>query len=172
MVMKAEPMLKAVSAALRNSKSKTKIILLSAKGKQFNQKTAFNWAKKYKNMVLISGRYEGIDERVRLATKGEEISVGPYVLTDGDVGSMVIISAVSRLLPGVIKFESVAEESFWGGLLKNESKDTSLRLEYPHYTRPEILNYKSKKYTVPKVLLSGNHKKIRDWREKHKKLTN
>ena len=159
MVIRAEPVLRAVSALkIKNKKSKFKIIILSAKGKQFNQKLAQKWAE-LDQLILISGRYEGIDERVRVALKAEEISIGPYVLTDGDVAAMAIISAIVRLIPGVIKFESLKEESY----LKKE-------LEYPHYTRPEILTYKGKKYRVPKVLLSGHHKKIEEWRKKHRKV--
>jgi tRNA (guanine37-N1)-methyltransferase len=164
MVQMAEPVLKAVDK-IKNQKSKikmtnqkSKIILLSAKGKQFNQNLAQKWAK-LDQLILISGRYEGIDERVKIALKAEEISVGPYVLTDGDVAAMTIISAVTRLIPGAIKFESLKEESHF----KKE-------LEYPHYTRPEVLTYKGKKYRVPKILLSGHHKKIAEWRKKHRRV--
>ena len=97
----------------------------------------------------------------------EEVSIGPFVLTDGDVAAMAIISAVARLVPGVIKLESLTEESHWNLLLKKEAAaaaDTS-GLEYPHYTRPEVLEYKGKKYRVPKVLLSGNHELIQKWRK-------
>lgn len=182
MVLMVEPIVKAVEAALGRSKkqevrskgksktSKTKIVILSAKGKQFNQKMAYDWAKKYDRIVLVSGRYEGIDERVKTILKAEEISIGPYVLTDGDVAAMVVVSSVARLIPGVIKLESLAEESHWNLLLKKEGGVTSYKLlvtsqlEYPHYTRPEVFAYKGKKYRVPKVLLSGNHRKIGEWR--------
>jgi tRNA (guanine37-N1)-methyltransferase len=186
MVLQAEPILKAVEMVLKtkNQKSKTKtkvkIILLSAKGKQFTQKMAYDWAKKYDQLVLISGRYEGIDERVKtilsakggsaLGGKSDEISIGPYVLTDGDAAAMVIVSAVARLIPGVIAFESLKEESFFSMLLKAESRKLkAAQAEYPHYTRPEILEWKGKKYRVPKVLLSGDHKKIEDWRNLQRK---
>ncbi|MBI2096821.1 MAG: tRNA (guanosine(37)-N1)-methyltransferase TrmD, partial [Candidatus Sungbacteria bacterium] len=167
MVMTAEPILKAVSVLrkVKSQKSKVKIIVLSAKGRQFNQKMAYDWAKKYSQLILISGRYEGIDERVRLALKAEEISIGPYVLTDGEVASMVVISAVARLIPGVIRLESLKEESHWNLLVRAEVAGKGL--EYPHYTRPEALTYKGKKYRVPPILLSGNHKKIADWRKKN-----
>ena len=172
MVMMAEPILKAVSALrkFKIKKSKCKIIVLSAKGKQFNQKLAYDWSKKHDQLILISGRYEGIDERVKLALKAEEVSIGPYVLTDGEVASMVVISAVSRLIPGVIRLESLAEESHWNLFLKKE-KDASrgTGLEYPHYTRPEMLVYKGKKLRVPGVLISGDHKKISAWRRSHRK---
>lgn len=172
MVLQAEPILKAVEQALKKTNpKKTKIILFSAKGKTFNQKIAYDWAKKYEEIVFITGRYEGIDERVKQALKAEEISIGPYVLTDGDVAAMVVSSAVGRLLPGVIKLESLQEESHWDLLLKKEKegKVGENGLEYPHYTRPEVLEYKGKKYRVPKVLLSGNHKKIEQWRNKKRK---
>jgi len=167
MVLQAEPILKAFSKIEKKIKNKKKkVVIFSAKGKQFNQKVAYDWAKKYEEIIFITGRYEGIDERVRLALKAEEISIGPYVLTDGDVAAMVVSSAVSRLIPGVIRLESLKEESHWNLLLKKE-KDKKIGedgLEYPHYTRPEVLKYKGKNYKVPKVLLSGNHKKIEEWR--------
>src|SRR3989344_1537141 len=97
---------------------KNKIVIFSAKGKFFNQKMAYDWARKYEEIVFITGRYEGIDERVKLALKAEEISIGPYVLTDGDVAAMVVSSAVARLVPGVIRLESLKEESYWRLLLK------------------------------------------------------
>ncbi|MBI3627916.1 MAG: tRNA (guanosine(37)-N1)-methyltransferase TrmD [Candidatus Sungbacteria bacterium] len=171
MVLMAEPIIRVIEHVRSKDKPaevRTKIIVLSAKGKPFNQKMAHGWAKKYQRLVLISGRYEGIDERVLKILHAEEISIGPYVLTDGDAAAMVIISAIARLVPGVIRLDSLKEESHWNLLLKKE-KAASLKqgLEYPHYTRPEVLEYKGKKYAVPKILLSGNHKKIADWREKH-----
>lgn len=179
MVLMAEPILKAVERVRGKGKGyrgKEKIIVLSAKGKQFSQKMAYDWAKSYDRLILISGRYEGIDERVRQILKAEEVSIGPYVLTDGDVAAMTIISAVSRLIPGVIRLESLQEESHWGRLLKQEARSNipgqagggMKGLEYPHYTRPEVLRWKGKKYRVPKVLLSGNHAGIRRWRERQR----
>lgn len=166
MVLLAEPILKAVDSIKK--KKNSKVVVLSAKGKQFNQKIAYEWAKKQKQIIFISGRYEGIDERVKTILKAEEISVGPYVLTDGEVAVMAIISAVARLIPGVIRLESLQEESHWNLLIKKEKDAIGKEgLEYPHYTRPEILKYKNKKYSVPKVLLSGNHKFIEAWRKKH-----
>jgi tRNA (guanine37-N1)-methyltransferase len=167
MVMMAEPILKALENVVKSGKrkvksnEKTKVIIFSAKGKQFNQKMAVDWAKKYDRIIFINGRYEGIDERVKTITKAEEISIGPYVMTDGDVASMVVVSAVARLLPGVISSESLAEESH----SINYKLQTKNLTEYPHYTRPEILEYQGKKYRVPKVLLSGDHKKIAEWRK-------
>ena len=190
MVMMAEPILRAFGALklkTQNSKlknasqkskvPKTKVVILSAKGKQFTQKMAYDWSKKYDQLVLISGRYEGIDERVKIILKADEVSIGPYVTTDGDVAAMVLISSVARLLPGVIRLESLAEESHWHKLLNKEiqSKPTTYQLqpttslEYPHYTRPEVIVWQGKRYRVPKVLLSGDHRKIATWRTKQRK---
>lgn len=171
MVLQAEPILKAVDKATKKITKKPKIVLFSAKGEVFNQKMAYDWAKKHKDIIFITGRYEGIDERVRTALKAEEVSIGPYVLTDGDIAAMTVISSVGRLIPGVIKLDSLKEESYWDLLLKKE-KDGKVGengLEYPHYTRPEVLEYKGKKYRVPKVLLSGDHKKIEEWRKGKRK---
>ena len=172
MVLMAEPILHAVDHILKKKKAdrKTNIIILSAKGKQFTQKIAYDLAKKYNRIILVTGRYEGIDERVVKTLRAEEISIGPYVMTDGDIAAMVIVSSVARLIPGVIKLESLREESHWNLLLKREkgALDPS-GLEYPHYTRPEVLEWKGKKYRVPKVLLSGDHAKIETWRNKKMK---
>ncbi|MEK7097528.1 MAG: tRNA (guanosine(37)-N1)-methyltransferase TrmD, partial [Patescibacteria group bacterium] len=162
----AEPIARAVGSIKKAKKNK--VIILSPKGKQLDQKTAYDWANKYSQLILISGRYEGIDERAKKIFRAEEISIGPYVMTDGDVGAMAIVSVVSRLIPGVIKLESLEEESHWDLLLKNEKDAVKDALEYPHYTRPEIFEYKGKKYRVPKVLLSGDHKKISQWREEQR----
>lgn len=159
MVMIAEPILKAVSKVKFGRRPK--VIVLSAKGKQFNQRTAYQWAKKYDQFIFVCGRYEGIDERVKNILRAEEVSIGPYVLTDGEIAAAVITSAIARLIPGVIRMESLAEESFWNETLSEEAQGN---LEYPHYTRPEVLLWRGKKYRVPKVLLSGDHKKIKEWR--------
>lgn len=153
MVIQAEPILRAVRS-LGNRTSK--LVVFSAKGKQFTQKMAYDWAKKYKNTILISGRYEGIDERVVKILKAEEISIGPYVLTGGEVPAMVIVDALIRHIPGVLgKAESLEENRYGVGV--------------PTYTRPEVLKYKNKKHPVPKVLLSGDHQKIAKWRQKQRK---
>lgn len=175
MVIMAPPIIKAVGA-IKSRSQKTKIAILSAKGKQFTQKTAYNWARHYKHFILITGRYEGIDERARKILKADEICIGPYVLTDGDVAAMAVISAIARLAPGVIKTESLQEESYAKeiGVKKRDlrtpfkSCGSDSNLEYPQYTRPEAIEHKGKKYRVPGVLLQGNHKKIREWRQKNK----
>jgi tRNA (guanine37-N1)-methyltransferase len=162
MVLSAEPILKAV-AMLKKKRKKPKIIIMSAKGKSFTQAKAKNLAKNYTDIIFISGRYEGIDERVKTVLKAEELSIGPYVLTDGDVAAMAIISAVARLVPGVIKLESLQEESHRKGAVNGKY------LEYPHYTRPDVIKHGGKKYKVPGVLLSGNHAKIIEWQKKRSK---
>lgn len=170
MVLMAEPILRAVEAIKRRGKrEKRKVILFSAKGKQFDQKLAYEWSRKFNRIILISGRYEGVDERVKKILKAEEISIGPYVLTDGDVPAMVMVSAITRLIPGVINWESLEEESYFDKLVKQESKKS---LEYPHYTRPELLSRKGKKYRVPQVLLSGDHGKIEKWRHLNRRIDN
>ena len=167
-VLMTEPLIKAVDYVKKSGKNKKiKIVVLSVKGKQFNQKTAYNWAKKYDRIIFITGRYEGIDERVKTILKADEISIGPYITMDGDVAVMVIISALTRLIPNVINWNSLKDESFLRKIISREAKTGEL--EYPHYTRPEVIKYKNKKYAVPKVLLSGNHKKIEEWRKKHQK---
>ena len=176
MVLMVEPILRAVDLITKNKKLrtktknqqlKTKIVLFSAKGKQFNQKMAYDWALKFDNIILISGRYEGIDERVKKILKAEEISIGPYVLTDGDAPAMVVTSAITRLIHGVINWESLGEESYFNKFVKKESKES---LEYPHYTRPEAFLWRGKKYRVPGVLLSGNHRGIRVWRYSKRRI--
>lgn len=157
MVMKVEPIYKAIKRIKRTKKSK--IILLSAKGKKFNQKFARSLSK-LNQLILICGHYEGVDERVAKYIADTELSIGDYVLTGGELPAMVVVDAVTRLIPGVIKKESLKEESF----------QSNIQLEHPHYTRPEVFSPKKGVYwKVPKVLLSGNHKKILKWREKHRK---
>ena len=175
MVLKPEPIFKAVRALslkFKNQKSKLRkdrVILLSAKGKTFTQKDARRLSK-YDRIIFICGRYEGVDERVAKYVADEEISIGNYVLFGGEVASMVIIEAVSRLIPGVVaKEESIKNESF----SDKEAKEK----EYPQYTRPEVfipktsnkgkvVSSKVKSWKVPGVLLSGNHKNIDEWRKK------
>jgi tRNA (guanine37-N1)-methyltransferase len=154
MVLKAEPLY----ACLRNIKkyNKAKVIFLSAKGKTYNQKMAQGLAKE-KQLIVICGRYEGIDERIKKYAD-LELSLGPYVTMGGEVGAMVLIESISRLIPGVLgKYSSIKEESF--------SKNLKY-LEYPQYTRPPV--FKGAK--VPAVLLSGDHAKIRVWRDKSSKI--
>ena len=155
MVIKAEPIYKAIKA-VKNRKSK--VILLSAKGKTWNQQLAQKYSK-IDNLVLICGRYEGVDERI-MDFVDEEISIGDYVMTGGELASMVIIDSITRLLPQVLGNEESS---------KDESHSEPGVLEYPQYTKPEVVKLGRKKYSVPKVLLSGNHQEIKEWKEAQKK---
>ncbi len=150
LVQYALPILKAMERITK--KKKAKIILFSPAGKQFTNTYAKTLSQKYKDIILISGRYEGIDARVKKILKAEEVSIGDYVLTGGEVPAMVLIDAISRQIPGVLGKEASIEE--------NRISSSEM------YTRPEILEWKGKKYRVPKVLLTGDHKKIDAWRKK------
>ena len=145
MVLKVEPVYKTVQALKdKNYKLKTRTILFSTRGKLFDQKTAQRLAK-YNQLILICGRYEGVDERVAKHIADEEISIGNFILSGGEIPAMILVDAVSRFVPGVLG--------------KKESLET-VKGSYPTYTRPEIFN----KWKTPKVLLSGDHKKIEEWR--------
>lgn len=179
MILRIEPIYHALGELTKNKlgpKNKRKIILLSPKGKTFNQKTARKLAK-MNHLILICGHYEGVDERVRKYLIDEDISIGNYVLSGGELPAMVVVDAVSRLLPKVLEKEGAAEiESFSPGLKKmlktggHQLRVTSQQLiEFPQYTRPPTF----KGWKVPKVLLSGNHQEIARWRrEKIKKVPN
>ena len=162
MVFKLEPLVKAISS-LKLKKSKVKIILFSAGGKKFDSKVAAETAKKYNRIVMIAGRYEGIDERIKKVLRDselpfQELSIGPYVLTGGELPAMVVIDSVSRHISGVLGKEESLEEKRYG-------------VGVSVYTRPEVFIYKNKKYTVPKILLSGDHKKIAAWRETNRRAS-
>lgn len=153
MVMKVEPIYKCLKSIKK--KEQPKIILLTPKGKTFTQKKASQLTR-YKQIVLICGHYEGFDERIRKSVN-EEISIGDYILTGGEIPAMIIVDAVTRLLPRALGDKnSTKEETFSKG---------GNYVEYPHYTRPE--NFKGMK--VPKILLSGNHQKIATWRRQKSK---
>lgn len=154
MLLKIEPLVKAIRSIRK--KIKTRTILLSPAGKQFTQKKAGEYSKKYNHLIFVCGRYEGFDARIKKYID-EELSIGPYILNGGEVAAMAVIEATFRLLPEALgNKESLAEES--------HSKEDYV--EYPQYTRPEVFQKKS----VPKVLLSGNHKKIEEWKtRKYKK---
>ena len=151
MVIEALPVIKAIAKAL-NKKKNVKIIWFSPSGKSFNTSYAKNITEKFTDIILICGRYEGIDARVKKLFKVEEISVGPFILTGGELPAMILIDSISRQIPGVLGDIQSLEEN------RIASADV--------YTRPEIIIYKNKKYHVPKVLLSGNHKLIEEWRKK------
>jgi tRNA (guanine37-N1)-methyltransferase len=151
MVMKAETFFRIMEEHWP-SKENLRIIMLSPRGRVFNQSVARELADETKELLFLCGRYEAIDERVSDHLVDDEISIGDYVLTGGELPALVIIDAVSRLLPDVLgDSQSAEDESFSHGLL-----------DYPHYTRPELFRDMS----VPKVLLSGNHEEIRKWRMK------
>ncbi len=155
MVLQALPIVKSVEKALSSAKSrkKVKVIILSPNGTQFTNDYAHKLSKNVEHIILIAGRYEGIDSRVNKILRAEEISAGPYILTGGELPAAMIIDAVSRQLKGVLgNFESREESRIAGSEV---------------YTRPEVLEYKGKKYKVPRVLLSGNHAKIKEWKAKH-----
>ncbi len=147
MVFAVAPIVRAVRSIKKTGKSK--IIITSASGKQLSKKIARRWARLYDNMIIICGHYEGIDERVKKILGAREVSVGPYILTGGELPAMIIIDAVSRHIPGVLgKRESLEE----------------VKGSYPVYTRPEVIRYKKKMFRVPPALISGDHKKIAAWR--------
>ena len=152
MLMKPEPIFEAVESLRRE---KTKVILLSPGGRKFSQQIARELAEQT-DMLLVTGHYEGFDERVRQALADDELSIGDYVLTNGALPAMVVIDAVTRLLPGVLgDDESSRDESFSHGLL-----------EYPQYTRPA--DFRGLK--VPEILVSGHHAEIEKWRREQAKL--
>lgn len=152
MVMKAEPVIKAISKAV-GKKRKIKIIFLSPSGKKFDTNLAKKMSKQHKDIVIVCGNYEGIDARIQKVFKMEEISIGDYVLTGGALPAMVLVDVISRQVKGVLGNEYSLEES---------------RVSCSEvYTRPEILKYKNKNYKVPEILLSGDHKKIEEWKKNH-----
>lgn len=156
MILMADPIIKAIKSIKKKNK-KIKIVLFSPTGEQFKQKTAENFSK-LDQVVMICGRYEGVDARVEKIID-EKISVGPYVLSGGELPAMLMTEAISRLLPDYMSNPKSLED---------ESHNNNM-LEYPQYTRPENILIKNKKSSAPKVLLSGNHKKIKEWKEKASK---
>ncbi len=149
MVLEAESVIKAIAKA-KGKKRKVKIIFFTPSGVSFTNAYAEELVKKYKDVIFVCGHYEGVDARIKKIFSMDAISVGPYVLTGGELAALIVMDATTRRISGVIgKYESLEEERI-------ASSDV--------YTRPEILVYKRKKYRVPKVLLSGNHKEIDAWR--------
>lgn len=150
MVIEAPAVVKAVEKAVGKKKD-VKIIFFAADGKDFTNDKAKQLSKKYKHIVLIAGHYEGIDARVQKIFKAEEVSIGPYVLTGGELPAMIVVDAVSRQIPGILgNIDSIEE----GRVSSSEV-----------YTRPEEFKYKGKIQRVPKVLLSGHHKNIEEWKQ-------
>ena len=156
MVMMIEPIYKALQE-LKEKKGKSRVVLLTPQGQLFNQKAAERLAK-LDQLILLCGHYEGVDERVREHLVEEEISIGDYVLTGGELAAMVVVDAVVRLVPGVVgKEESLKNESF-----SLTTAGGKLLLDYPQYTRPAEF----KGWKVPEVLLSGDHQRIAEWRRR------
>ncbi len=156
MVMTPQPLFDAITEVKK--KNKGPVIFFTPQGKTLTQPKAERMSKKHKELILVCGRYEGIDQRIRDLLVDEEMSIGNFVLTGGELPAMVLVDAVSRLIPGVLgKEESHLEDSFSASLDRKK--------EYPHYTRPS----KFKGLDVPEVLLSGHHKNINNWRKKNLK---
>jgi tRNA (guanine37-N1)-methyltransferase len=147
MVMKPEPIAAAIEATLEAGGGR-RIVYLTPSGQRFTQRVAGELSLE-PAVTLLCGRYEGVDQRVIDAFVTDELSIGDYVLSGGEVAAMAVVDAVARLVPGAITGESLEQESFSAGLL-----------EYPHYTRPEVF----RAMRVPEILLSGHHEKIREWR--------
>lgn len=158
MVMKVDPIYRAIKSIKK--KKKKKIILFTPRGKKFNQKMAYDFSR-FDQLILICGRYEGVDERVAKNIADMELSIGDYVLMGGEIPAMAVIESVSRLIPGVLGKKEFLRERI--------TKEKGF-IEYPQYTRPEIFNLDKKKWSVPEVLLSGNHKKIKEWKEKRGRI--
>ena len=164
MVLKVEPIYEAVKS-LKFGK-KTKVILFTPRGKKFNQKIAYQ-LKSFSQIIFICGRYEGVDERVARNIADMELSIGDYDLMGGELPAMVAVETISRLIPGVLGKPQ---------LLKERITKKGGFIEYAQYTRPEIFRPrlvkggKTVNWQVPKVLLSGDHKKIEDWKNKHSKV--
>ncbi|MRH42238.1 tRNA (guanosine(37)-N1)-methyltransferase TrmD [Aquibacillus halophilus] len=155
MVLTAQPIFDAVADTTKNSEKKARVVLMCPQGAPYNQQKAEELSKE-EHLVFICGHYEGYDERIREYLVTDEISIGDYVLTGGELGAMVVVDSVVRLLPGVLGNEASApEDSFSHGLL-----------EHPHYTRPA--NFRGME--VPEVLTSGNHAKIEEWRKQQSLL--
>lgn len=152
MVLEAESILRAVAKAIgRKDRKQVKIVFLRPDGKQFSNSYADTVLKRrYKHIIIICGRYEGIDARVQKILRAEALTVGPYTLTGGELPAMIMIDTIARRLPGVLGNDESVEERRVSG------RDV--------YTRPEVLQWKGKNYRVPKVLLSGDHKKIEAWK--------
>ena len=158
MVMKVGPIYKAVQR-LKKKGTRSKVVLFTPRGTKFNQQKAQEYTK-LNQLIMICGRYEGVDERVGKYIADEQLSIGDYDLMGGELPAMILVETVARLIPGVIGKKEFLKEHVKGGGF----------MEYPQYTRPETFEIREKKRITPKVLLSGNHKKIQEWRAEHGKL--
>lgn len=164
MVMKVGPIYRAVEdikKLKKTKKEKREIILFTPRGKKFEQVKAHSFSK-FEHIIMICGRYEGVDERVAKKIADIELSIGDYVLMGGELPAMVVLESTARLIPGVLGKPQLLDERV------TEGKGF---VEYPQYTRPEVFEPKrGKSWEVPSVLLSGHHQKIRDWRKKHSEI--
>ncbi|MGB2762105.1 MAG: tRNA (guanosine(37)-N1)-methyltransferase TrmD [Minisyncoccales bacterium] len=165
MVMKIEPIFRAVNTVKKIQNPKSKTILFTPRGKKFNQKMAYQLSKN-DQLILICGRYEGFDERVaKIADM--ELSIGDYVLMGGELPAMVVVETIARLIPGVIGKPELLKER----IPVKRGRGGRGFIEYPQYTRPEVFSpKKGVSWKAPKVLLSGNQKKIEQWRKEHRKI--
>jgi len=154
MILMAQPIINAVKF-IKSPNKKSHVVLLSPSPNFFNQKKAKTYAEDYEQVILICGRYEGVDERVKQTVVDETISIGEYVLTGGELASMVIVDTTSRMVKGFFEKNNV---------LENESYINGKYIEYPQYTKPEVVE----EISVPKVLISGNHQEILKWKEANK----
>ena len=166
MVMKVGPVFNAVNALKKSRKrKKSKVILFTPRGKMFDQKMAYQFSK-LDNLILICGRYEGIDERISKIAD-IEVSTGDYVMLGGEIPAMTVIETISRLIPGVIGKPQLLDER----IPKIRGRGGRGFIEYPQYTRPEVFSpKKGVKWKVPKDLVAGDHKKTKQWRAEHGKL--
>ncbi len=197
MVMKIDPVLRAV-VETKKKNLKSKVILFTPRGKKFNQKAAYNFSK-LDQLIMVCGRYEGVDERISKYIADENLSIGDYILMGGELPAMIVAETVTRLIPGVVgdkkKDLLYSRDDFLCQKTKKDGRRIEGMVEIPQYTRPEIFQIKEmmdksflKKYggieirdkklkdiaglkwSVPKDLISGDHKKIEDWRKKRQKL--
>ncbi len=160
MVLKVEPIYRAVKDIKKSASRRGKVILFTPRGKKFNQRLAYQFSK-LNQIIMVCGRYEGVDERVAGHLADIELSIGDYDLMGGELPAMVVMETISRLMPGVLGKPALLKERI--------TKEKGF-IEYPQYTRPEVfLPKKGAKWRVPKVLISGNHKEIEKWRKKHAK---
>ena len=173
MVMMVEPFARALQSLRVLGKRRTRVLLTSAKGKLVTQRDAERYATKYDRLVILCGHYEGVDERVAKHLADEEVSIGPYVLTGGELPALVIADAVARLIPGVLgNTESPKDESYahiGRSPSRIQNSESKIVLEYPQYTRPADFSPRpGVHWRIPNILLSGNHATIAEWRKKHR----
>lgn len=163
MILRVDVLHRAIENAYDKTlkKGEEKIVLLDPRGTQYTQQKAFEYAT-LKHLIILCGHYEGADERIKRFID-ESVSIGPFILTGGEIPAMLIADSVVRLIKGVLKEGVVEKDSFSKNISKTQAHESTPYLEYPHYTRPE--RYKG--LSVPEILLSGNHQKISEWKNEH-----